>query len=705
MRLNTILSILLAFSSAFLSAQTDWRKIQTVEDVCKAYPEKMQYIFGNMNLETKGLEEVKQAYREGSLPKACTLLLGYYKNKTNEKMLKGVNDASDYFFYKSKKNPAAKQFEQETRQTKIINTADSILQDIYTFQNVNGKVPRLVDGHLKWAHNGPEDDIEWAWALNRHYPVNELLTAYTETGKVEYAEYIDSFIKDWIIQSWPYPGVKSMTQMWRGLEVSFRVKMWAQVFYRFMNTGYISPATRLLILSSLPDHAHYARNFHAQGNWLTMEISGLATVASNWPEYKESKAWMDYSIQTMVASMKEQIYPDGVQTELTSSYHFVALSNFMLFADICKKNDIPLPEYYTKTLEEMYNFLALTMRPDGFGLLNNDADLMNNRNKLLEAAEKYQRDDWKYIASNGTTGKLPKYGPSFIFRWPGQLISRSGYDADAQWSFFDIGPWGSGHQHNDKLHLSVAAYGQDLLVDGGRFAYRGEVAKKYRKYATGSFSHNVILVDGKGQADGMRLAKEPLAENLYAITKDFDYGSGTFDKFTDVKGTFSQTRSMVYVRGKFWIVADQLRTDRPRTIETLWHWHPTCKVLTEKDGIVLTQNKRGNLQIIPVGKPDWTVSLVKGQETPTIQGFYSKEYNTFEPNITGVYSRQLKSDDTFVWVLWPSEGKSPVIQAKILSKDSNSVTVQVAQPGKGSWEIEVPFMNCKNVKVSFVPKK
>lgn len=296
MRLNTILSILLAFSSAFLSGQTDWRKIQTVEDVCKAYPEKMQYIFGNMNLETKGLEEVKQAYREGSLPKACTLLLVYYKNKTNEKILKGVNEASDYFFYKSKKNPAAKQLEQETRQTKIINAADSILQDIYTFQNVTGKVPRLADGHLKWAHNGPEDDIEWAWALNRHYSTNKLI--------------------------------------------------------------------------------------------------------STWPEFRESPAWMDYAIQTMTASMKDQVYPDGVQTELTSSYHHVALSNFDLFADICRQNKTALSDYYTKTLEAMWNYLALTMRPDGFGLLNNVADQNNNRLKIQEEAAAYKRPDWTWIASN-----------------------------------------------------------------------------------------------------------------------------------------------------------------------------------------------------------------------------------------------------------------------------------------------------------------
>ena len=40
---------------------------------------------------------------------------------------------------------------------------------------------------------------------------------------------------------------------------------------------------------------------------------------------------------------------------------------------------------------------------------------------------------------------------------------------------------------------------RDLLVDGGRFAYRGDLAEKFRAYATGSESHNVLLIDGAGQ--------------------------------------------------------------------------------------------------------------------------------------------------------------------------------------------------------------
>ncbi len=662
-----ILSFFLMISG-YISAQ-NWQQINTVEDVCKAYPEKIEYIFQNLNLDYKGLEEVKKAHQKKDLQKACELLLEYYKTSESANRLKK---------------------EQPTVSQKTTAAADSVIADIYTFQNVAGKVPRLENGHLKWSHNGPEGDIEWAWALNRHYPVSNLLPYYFETGNPQYAKYIDSFTKDWIIESWPYPAVKSSTAMWRGLEVSFRVKTWAKVFFELMNTNYISEATKLLILSSLPDHAHYARYFHAQNNWLTMEISGLATVATAWPEFKQADEWLGYSIETMSASMKDQVYADGAQTELTSSYHYVALHNFVLFKTLCGDAGKTLPEFFNKTLEDMYNYLALTMRPDGLGLLNNDADLINNLEILIKPSEEYNRDDWKYIISNGKEGVAPKDGPSFIFPWAGHLISRNGYDADAQWSFFDIGPWGSGHQHNDKMHISVAAFGRDLLVDCGRFAYRGEVADKFRKYATGSASHNVLLIDGKGQGLGPRVTEKPVSKKDYLITKDYDLGRGTFGEFAGLEGTCKHTRTLFYSRGDLWVVVDQLTTDRPRQIEALWHWHPENKVQIE-NGIAYTANEKGNLQLIPAGKQNWEVNMVKGQEQPEIQGWYSPEYNKFEPNPTSIYSTKIESNSTFVWILYPSEKVEKLVRAEIVSESSKEIKVKIINDKNDEWVIDVPL--------------
>lgn len=683
----SIVFIALFFQVVFLDTtaqnKDNWQEIKSIEDVCNAYPEKMDYIFQNINLNFPGLEKVKDVYQKGDLIASCTYLLQHYKSLSAERFV-------------NKPQPEILRF----------STAgvDSILQDIYVFQLVAGKVPRLEDRHLKWDHNGPEDDIEWAWALNRHYPVSYLLPSYFETGDEKYGRYIDGFIKDWIIESWPYPKTKSRTAMWRGLEVSFRVKVWAQVFYGLMNSGYISPATQLLILSSLPDHAHYAREFHAQNNWLTMELSGLAKVAAFWPEFSQSDEWLDYSVNSMTESLKGQVYPDGAQTELTSSYHFVALRNFELFSEICEFAGKDLPVFFNETLKNMYNYLALTIRPDGCGILNNDADRNNNVEKVMLAAEKFQRADWRYTASNGTEGMVPSVGPSFVFPWAGHLLSRSAYDQDAHWSFFDIGPWGSGHQHNDKLHISISAYGRDLLVDAGRFAYKGEVAKKFRAYAQGSQGHNVILIDGKGQGPGPKVIDQALPEYHVKITQEFDYAWNSFDNFTDLEGAYKHNRALLYVRGQFWVVVDKVETDRPRNIEALWHWHPECDVDPSRKGITTTMNKRGNLQVIPIGKTKWDIDMVKGQDAPEIQGWYSEEYNKFEPNLTSIYSTDIKDDEAFVWVLVPFETDSPKVKAKVVARDPESLIVNITLKGQGQWDLTIPFADSNKAKLEYVKK-
>ena len=657
------------FVSVVLHGQTRWQEVTTVEEACKAYPGAMEDIFNHLNLDREELAKVRKAYLKGDLTKACTALLAYYKGTSRALELK-------------------KEVPRKTE--KRDGHADSLLLDIFTFQRVTGKVPRSATGNLEWSFEGPENDVEWAWALNRHYPVNELLEAWYQTGNPVYARYIDLFIRDWIVSSWPYPGVRSNTALWRGLEVSFRVKTWARVFYGLIYSESLTPATRLLILSSLPWHAHYARSFHAQNNWLTMEMSGLATVATAWPEFRDADQWLAYSVSAMTESLKEQVYPDGAQTELTSHYHLTALSNFSLFADICRNAGRQLPGDFILQIEKMWNYLACTLRPDGHGLLNNDGDLDYNRERVIKAADWYGRSDWTYIATNGSGGKKPESGPSFLFPWAGQLISRSGYDSLAHWSFFDFGPWGSGHQHNDKLHLSVSAWGRDLLVDAGRFAYRGEVAERFRGYALGSQSHNLLLVDGKGEGPGIPVAADPVPATEYQVSDSADLARGSFSDFRGIEGVCRHTRTLLYLRGKCWVVVDKIETDRPRKIDALWHWHPRCTILT--DSIVCySANEKGNLQIVPAGKRDWNLQIVKGVSEPAIQGWYSRAYNCYEPSPVAVYSTEIERDTTFVWVLFPTEKVSTAGRADLVSLTGDAVKLNVTSPDGTSFPVHVPL--------------
>jgi hypothetical protein len=579
--------------------------------------------------------------------------------------------------------------------------ADAIINDTFTFYGQTDRVPRKLGGGLLWTHRGPSNDWEWTLALNRHFQLGQLLAAYRKTGNGEYAQRIDEHLRDWIRASLPYPARKNVGDIWRGLEISFRAKAWAQVFYALQEDAHLTPAARLLILTSLPEHAHHLRHFHGDGNWLTMEISALGMVAAAWPEYKESAAWLEYASTTLTRELSGQIYLDGVQHELTSHYHWVALANFEQFADICRGAGIALPEEYSAGLEKMWHYRAAAMRPDGHGPLNNDSDLDYNRDSVVQAAATYGRPDWAYIASNGAHGRKPEYGPSLMFPWAGQLVIRSGWDADALWAFLDVGPWGTGHQHNDKLHLSVSAYGRDLLVDSGRFVYSGKDVRFRKEYALLSRAHNVVLLDGTDQGPGPKRAQKPVGEVDYLITPEMTFARGSCDHFDGLAGEAVHTRIVVYLQGGPIVVADRIETDRPRKIEALWHWHPRCTVVLDGKSIVSTDRGCGNLRIVPVAAFDWNTALVKGQETPRWQGWYSRKYNEWEPSPAAALTTDRDGTTVFAWLLLAVRGAVGGIQGEIVEDTADTLRIRIHDPGRESLTVSVPWRSGKPEAVRY----
>ena len=649
----------------------------TVEDVCRAYPNRVSALLAAIDLDRPGLEAVKAAHDRADTPAACRALLKYYRSAKTAAWLR--------------------------RQPVVPNgrpapEADLILQDTFTFYEEQATVPRRSDGGLDWTFRGPTNDREWALALNRHYGLRTLNEAYLKTGKVAYVRCFDEHIRDWVVAN-PYPNRKANeTDNWNGLEAYFRLKVWAEGFYAYQDVESFTPAARLLMLSSIPDHADYLRKYHAPtGNWITMEMHGLAVAGVCWPEFKHADLWVDYAVEQMTEQIHGQVYPDGAQHELTSSYHWVALRNFSEFAELLDHANRPMPETYRTGIERMWNYLAFVLRPDGSGPLNNDADRSSYRERILNAADLWHRPDWRFIATNGREGTAPPGPPSTLFPWAGHLVMRSGWHADAQWGFFDLGPLGSAHYNYDKLHLSITAYGRDLLVDNGRYTY---VAGPWRNYFASSAGHNVLLIDGKGQGYYQSIAKTPIRDEA-VVQPTFDFARGRFDgPYRKLQGKAAHTRAVVYLRGGYWVVIDHVETDQPRTITALWHLHPDCTTQVEGNTIVTTDQGQGNLRIVPVTNLDWTTTIVRGQTEPTIQGWYSRTYNLKSPSSCAVYDAQVKASASFAWVLAPGRGSTPPVEATWLDAPSGAVRLSVRVGDRPVDEIAVRLTGDKTIELS-----
>ncbi len=75
--LTFALITIVVFGSA--TAQSDWKQIVSVEDICQAYPQQMNQMLDQFDLNQPGLEQVKSARKDSALVEACQALLDYYR--------------------------------------------------------------------------------------------------------------------------------------------------------------------------------------------------------------------------------------------------------------------------------------------------------------------------------------------------------------------------------------------------------------------------------------------------------------------------------------------------------------------------------------------------------------------------------------------------------------------------------------------------
>lgn len=622
-------------------AGSDWSRCVELEDVMAMYPDRVQALLEAINPDHPGLERVKASLEADEVKEALSRLLDYYK--AGPGWPDTTRDA---------------EFVSEPHLTKLL------LEDTYTLQGTTGTVPRTEEGGLDWLYRGPNDDRQFARFLNRTYAWRHLLIAYQETGDVRYARYLNEVIRDWILHNTKEPGdIPNNDDPWWILDAGIRMgRVWPQLFHSFLASGGCGDATAVLMLTSMAEHAAYLREHHwIHSNHASMELRGLANVALAFPEFKESSSWLEHALEGMREEMDYQFYPDGVQKELTSHYHRVSLQEFDALAELCARRDHSTGTEIEKGRELAWNYLARTMRPGGGGLLNNDSDLGDNRDRVLQMASRFSREDWRYMATHGAEGNRPEGLPSSVFPWAGQLVSRNGWEREAHWSFFDAGPWGIGHQHNDKLHFSASAHGRDLLVDSGRYAYLGDPFR--RDYYRHSRAHNVILIDGKGQANDQLEASTPWTGHDLHATYDFALQSTSPTLFEGA----THTRAVLYVRDRYWIIFDRIQGSGPHMVNPLWHFHPDCTVATDGDRVMTNDPGKGNLRIQPVATVDWRVDLVRGQTDPEIQGWYSKEYNSHVPSTCAVYTGTVQDGQVFAWLIVPALGEVPDISVQIHS--------------------------------------
>lgn len=614
------------------------RSLATVDDhFVEAHQNQLRQLFGALDPGHSGTAAARGLWAAGRHREAAEALSGYFGQRRMDPELLG---------------PAPLAGE-------TLQHAEAALARSFFLLGKWETVPETPEGRLDWEHTGSRGDKESAWMLNRHAFLPALLAAWQSTSDERFRTELNRLWADWI-EANPYPARISFSAPWRPLEVARRIlNAWTFCFFA---EGALTPETRLLVLCSLLDHADALRH-HASfwgGNHLISEKLALLILAVAWPEFKDSAEWAEYAAEKVSSQILEQTYPDGSYKELANHYQVIVLASARHLLRLLARID---PEFRQRPVyarvEAMWDFLAGVMRPDGYGPLNNDSDLEYNAGILRSAWEFHERPDWLAMASSGAEGVLPDGSANRFFPWAGQVILRTGWDAEASWLYFDAGPYGTAHQHEDRLHVSAAVDGRLLLADTGRYTYQ---PGPWRDFFRGAAGHSVVLLDGEAADQGPRVVHEPLPI-AFTERKGLTFAAATAifrnqhpaGLLPSMDAPVPWTRAVMMGPRGFICIIDHLVTHRPRQVEARWHFAPG-----------VTEDEAAEILQLAGEPPGWSSHTVFGRENPEPGGFHSDDYNRRVAVPMRIFRGRMDRPTTLVWTLSSPEG--PTRAVRILSE-------------------------------------
>jgi hypothetical protein len=295
------------------------------------------------------------------------------------------------------------------------------------------------------------------------------------------------------------------------------------------------------------------------------------------------------------------------------------------------------------------------------------------------------RKDFEWVVSDGRKGTPPDH-TSHFFPYAGQVVMRSNWERDALFLGFEAGSFGYGHQHEDKLGIVLFAYGKELLVEGGSYAYD---ASKWRRYVLSSYAHNIVLVDGQGQVRrGLPrqryVSKQPVDLNFRSDER-YDYARGVYEQgFGErEKRPARHVREIAFLKeAHLFVVRDTLESldGKPHSYQALFHLDAEKVNVDRESGTIETRDPEGaNIRIVPLADGDFKTDIVRGQETPVVQGWMPRGHGIrgVRPIPTVVYERHSAKPVCFLTVLQPlRDGREDRVSA--VAEFEDKVIIQYA---------------------------
>lgn len=624
-------------------------------------------VFDLLNLDYKGLEQVKTLHDNGDDRGAAEALLDYYRNRTGivTHMIQNPSDV--------------KITEQQQKWAD-----DAMRHDFFVH---SGYQPSFNYGEdINWNY-WPVKDNELRWQIHRHKWFLALGLAYRVNNDEKYADEWAAEYMDWVRKN-PYDkksNPENFKYAWRSLEVSHRLQDQCFQFQLFLPARAFTPEFLTEFLVNYHKHAvHILNNYSAQGNHLLFQAQRMVCAGSFFPEFKQAETWRKSGVDILNREIAVQVYPDGCQYELCPHYHLASINIFykaLRTADLNGfRNDFP--QKYIDIVEKMIEFYAEICYPDYTNPCFSDAKLIAKDgviNDYKAWSELFPDNAFiKYLATEGREGSVPDH-LSKGFSNSGFYVFRNGWKKDALQMVVKVGPPAFWHNQPDNGTFELWYNGRILFQDSGSYVYSGEdpEIKQWRAWFRQTNSHNTLTFGSKDieTTDSKTLLWRPEGKVQILVTENQSYKN------------LAHRRSVFFVDNSYFVIVDEA-IGNARGWVNLNIQMPRGKVENDREDMhfntVYEDGIESNMKLQVFGP--------EGMTLKKDEGWVSHDYQKKAKRIKAIFNAKKDTPDPvrYITVIVPKRtaGNDVAISARFLKPyDGVNMKVQV-KVGKKKQTLE-----------------
>ncbi|MCI9845986.1 heparin-sulfate lyase HepC [Flavobacterium pectinovorum] len=595
--------------------------------------------FAAINLDYPGLEKVNKLYSEAKYNEAARELLNYYRNR---KSIKHPDfNSGDETRFRGKDIGKANQ-----------EKADNALEHKFKPQKGYGFFDYGKD--INWEY-WPVKDNEVRWQLHRLTWWLPMGMAYRSSADEKYAkEWVFQF-RDWEKKNYLGKSPESDNSAWRPLEASERLQMLPGTFNLFLVSPNFTPAFLMEFLNSFSKQAAYIpKHYSKEGNHLLFEAQRVLSAGAFFPEFKQAEEWRKSGIEVLNREIKLQVLPDGVQWELSPTYHVACIDIFLKAYSSAKMAGVAkeFPDTYVKTIEKMIEAVANISFPDyNYPMFGDSWPIEKTaRMKQFSAWSKVFPDNEfiTYFATDGESGKLPNYFSNALPS-AGFYTFRNGWNDKSTVMVLKAGPPAEFHAQPDNGTFELWVKGRNFTPDTGSYLYSGDAeVNKMRNWYRQSRVHSTMTLNNQN----MVITKAE--QNQWKTSKNLDLLTYTNPSYTDL----NHQRTVLFIDRSYFLIIDKAIGKATGNLGVHFQLKEDSNPVFDqpKNRVYTTYDDNNNLLIQSLNTDKITLTKEEGK----VSYIYAKEM--IRPAFV---FEKLKSDDKeqqFISIVYPyNSNKVPEI--------------------------------------------